>query len=90
VNVQTPTQQAAQQFDMWANEWKTAMREKQREAAAAIFADPVSLALVVSEAIDEDPIRFGAALQALAKGDSFQLAALATAAVYEACSEKLS
>jgi hypothetical protein len=89
MNVQTPEAAAAQQFDMWANEWKTAMREKQKEAAAAIFADPVSLALVVSEAIDEDPIRFGAALQALAKGDAFQFAALATAAVYESVKESL-
>lgn len=85
----TPQAMAVQQLEMWKGQWETAMRERTRQEAARVFADPISLALVVSEAIDEEPMKWGFALQALKDGDSMQMAILATTAVYESCTERL-
>lgn len=89
MNVQTPTQQAAHQHDLWDREWKEAMKAKTKLQADRIFADPLTLALIVSEHMDDEPMKWGYALQALAKGDAMQIQLLATAAVFESVTEAL-
>ncbi len=87
MNLQTPAEQVATQYDMWSGQWENAMREKCRKEAERIFDDPISLAFVLSEAIDAEPMKFGSAIQELRKGDAFAFAALATAAVYQSVRE---
>jgi hypothetical protein len=88
VNLATaPKQMALIQYDQWDREYAARRRSLIREAARQIQADPVRLALVVAEAVNESPDAFGRALQMLAEGDGFAFAALATSAVFSVAEE---
>lgn len=84
-----PAQQVSMYFDQRDEEYTARRKEHIKKAADRVFADPISLALVISESMDEEPMKWGFALQALKDGNSMQLAILATTAVYESCTERL-
>lgn len=79
----SPAEQVRLHFDERDRAYEAQSAERKKAAAERLMADPLSLAFVIAEAIEEDPQTWGYALQALRDGEAFQIAALATAAVYE-------
>ena len=79
----TPAEQVRIYFDERDRQYEANSKERRKAQADRIFRDPISLALLLSEAIDEQPMKFGGALQELANGNSLQLAMMVTTAVYE-------
>lgn len=83
----SPRQMALDVYAQWDADYARKVEARKRETAARIFANPVELALVVAEAINEAPVIFGQALQALQDGDPMFFALKATEAVFQKAGE---